>query len=72
MKISIALEKSESSMIDFLHFQDGVLEAVFKDGSRYRYNKVRLKSLLSVLGSDSIGQGFHKYINGSYHYEKVE
>lgn len=73
--INIIVENIDSTMIDYLHFkgigQSGNLGVTFKNGESYIYGNVRLKSFLNVLVSVSIGDGFNKYIKGSYTYKNV-
>ena len=73
--INIIVENIDSTMIDYIHFnsssQSGNLGVTFKNGESYIYGNVRIKSILNVLASSSIGEGFNTYIKGSYTYKSV-
>lgn len=73
--INIIVENIDSTMVDYMHFksigQSGNLGVTFKNGESYIYGNVRIKSFLSVLASNSVGEGFNKYIKGSYTYKSV-
>ena len=73
--INIIVENIDSTMLDYMHFkcigQSGNLGVTFKNGESYIYGNVRLKSFISVLASVSVGEGFNKYIKGSYTYKSV-
>lgn len=73
--INIIVENIDSTMIDYMHFkstgESGNLGVTFKNGESYIYGNVRVKSFLSVIAYTSIGEGFNKYIKGSYTYKSV-
>lgn len=74
-KYNIMITDIDSSMLSFMHFNSlgssGNLGVTFNNGESYIYGNVRLKSFLNVIASSSIGEGFNKYIKGSYTYKSV-
>lgn len=74
-KFNIVITDIDSSMLSFMHFNSngmsGSLGVTFKNGDSYIYGNVRLKSFLNVIASASMGEGFNKYIKGSYTYKSV-
>lgn len=44
---------------------------LFQRGNIYKYDNVNLDTFLKLLLSDSIGQGFHKFINNKFNFTRI-
>jgi hypothetical protein len=71
MRIEIYCTDIDSTMVKSMIYTEGKLIVTFNNNNTYVYDKVRLKSFLNVITSDSIGQAFSKYIKGSYSYKEI-
>ena len=60
----------ESSNIDAIAYEDGVLHVWFKGGNHYTYDGVTEETFNQFLNSTSKGRFFHTHIRGHYSYER--
>lgn len=74
-KIDIFCYDVDSSTVESIHFHfnkdKGYLGVTFKSGISYVYANVRLDSIIRVITHESYGEGFNKYIKGSYAYKQI-
>lgn len=61
----------ESSSIDSVGYEDGVLEVRFNNGGLYRYFDVPPEVCLELLKAESIGGFFNRYVRGGYRCKRL-
>jgi hypothetical protein len=61
----------DSSVIDSVGFEGGVLEVGFRNGGVYRYHGVPRAAYVALMGAPSKGRFFNRYIRDAYGAERL-
>lgn len=61
----------DSSVVDAVAWKEDKLRVVFNTGSKYEYSPVPRVVATGMIGTNSVGKFFNRYITGIYKYEKV-
>jgi KTSC domain len=60
-----------SSDLQSVGYEDGILEIKFHSGDVYHYSNVPENIFVSLMNASSKGQYFNAYIKGSYAYRRI-
>lgn len=61
----------DSSVIESVGYEGGVLEVRFRNGGLYRYRGVPRATFVALMGAPSKGRFFNRYVRDAYRAERL-